>query len=131
MQSAFVTCESTRCEKHSQAEHNSICQIVQRQIFQFHMLLCFLPGFLPGTLGAAGVVRLAGLPFFCEVLQYPCQGDAKNACLTLVLFDRTRSTRAAKPCVRQSRHPANSSKWIESISSTPSWFATGYESRFE
>src|SRR5258708_33250398 len=69
--------------------------------------------------------------FFTKSYNTRVRVTQKNACLTLVLFDRTRSTRAAKPCVRQSRHPANSSKWIERISSTPCWFATGYESRFE
>jgi hypothetical protein len=47
-QRTFVACESTRCEQHGQPEHNSPCQVSQCQIVQFHMLLCFLPGFWPG-----------------------------------------------------------------------------------
>jgi len=75
--------------------------------------------------------RLRACLFLVKSYNAHVRATQKDACLTLVLFDRTGSTRAAKPCVRQTRHPANSFKWIEVVSSTLCWFATGYVSRFE
>src|SRR6266478_4972232 len=55
--------------------------------------------------------RLRACLFLVKSYNAHVRVTQKDACFTLVLFDRIRSTRAAKPCVRQSRHPANSLKW--------------------
>jgi hypothetical protein len=63
--------------------------------------------------GAADAVgSTEGLPFSCKVLQCACQGDAKTRGSNPSLFTGTGAPRAAKPCVRQSHHPANSVGWI-------------------
>ena len=47
-----------------------------------------------------------GLPFPRELIQYACQGDTKRRGPQTRSLCWTWLTRAAKPCVRQSRHPA-------------------------
>jgi len=71
-----------------------------------------------------------GLRFCAKVLQCACQGDAKRRGFTLVLFTGPGASRAAKPCLRQSCHPANSFEQIE-ISLYPTRFAIRYETLFE
>src|SRR3981189_3411968 len=64
--------------------------------------------FLAGT-GRLVMVRgllTEGLPFLGKVLQCACQGDAKRCVPHTYFLPGPGTLRAAKPCVRQSRHPA-------------------------
>lgn len=61
-----------------------------------------------------------GLPFPCKLLQCACQGDTKRrGPHTRAFYQDPGASRAAKPCLRQSRHPAKLLLSGSEISSTP------------
>src|ERR1700719_4732261 len=94
-------------------------RVFSARLFRFIVLLRFLPGFARIRRRLVVVGPTEGLRFCSEVLQCACQGDAKRRGFPLVLFTGPGASRAAKPCLRPSCHPANFFRGSVFVSSTP------------